>query len=690
MAVAHHPSETNPPDLTVRLQEALAHFQRQESAQAAAICTNILAQDPRHFGATHLLGVIQAQSGDLQAALESLKRALTLNPRSSATHFHLGLTHWKQARPEAALKHFQFSLTFQRDNREALFHCAIALQVLLRHEASLIQWDRLLALEPKIPIAHLNRGLVLQELGQGDAAGASFSQALYLDPTLAETLLGRARELGRSQRHAEALSTLQQILSILPEDREALSAQAQILESLEIDTSAERFLSEWAGDGESTLAQEQPLSVHTTTILAHLPEVEFAFGRNAHFAKACLDSIPRLHREGRFNDASRLATQCAAAIRAGKLPPGLSFRFLQTVSDNVCELAMGIEAYRCQAEAGGFDPLKTEVYFHDFSKTPTFANTQLNRMWERTLPFLPLNPEMVDEAVRSSGASHEKVRLGLSRDKWGSASFGDAHISFTLEEIAEGDALLVKLGIPEGKPFVCFHARDQGYDKALGRYQKTFTRYRDSNIEHMLPAAAAMTELGYAAVRMGSSVECRLKESPPGVIDYASSEFRSDFLDVYLMSRCKFYIGGDAGLFALAEMFRRPVVFVNFSVWPEVHTWFTQPFIAKKYWSTRMGRLLTFREIFETGASTLYTLGDQAFQNAGIELIENSPEEIRDLALEVEARMSGTWKVLEADVQLQRDFWNQFKQSVLPCLHGHYRTRLGAAFLRENQTWLLG
>ncbi|GAG44511.1 unnamed protein product, partial [marine sediment metagenome] len=41
------------------------------------------------------------------------------------------------------------------------------------------------------------------------------------------------------------------------------------------------------------------------------------------------------------------------------------------------------------------------------------------------------------------------------------------HLSFTSEEEQFGQEEIRKLGIPDGTPFVCFHARDASYLKAV-------------------------------------------------------------------------------------------------------------------------------------------------------------------------------------------------------------------------------
>ena len=92
---------------------------------------------------------------------------------------------------------------------------------------------------------------------------------------------------------------------------------------------------------------------------------------------------------------------------------------------------------------------------------------------------------------------------------------------------------------------------------------------------------------------------------------------------------------------------------------------------------------MTFSEIFNSGAGRF--VQTQKFEQAGISLIENSPEEVAVLAIEMDDRLKGTWKSTEEDEKLQERFWRLFPKSEL---HGEIFSRIGTEFLRQNQELL--
>ena len=92
---------------------------------------------------------------------------------------------------------------------------------------------------------------------------------------------------------------------------------------------------------------------------------------------------------------------------------------------------------------------------------------------------------------------------------------------------------------------------------------------------------------------------------------------------------------------------------------------------------------MTFREIFDSGVGRLSLT--QEFEEHGIELIENTPEEIAAVVVEMDERLKGTWQTTEEDEELQRRFWSMFPPSEW---HGKILCRIGAGFLRENRDLL--
>lgn len=260
------------------------------------------------------------------------------------------------------------------------------------------------------------------------------------------------------------------------------------------------------------------------------------------------------------------------------------------------------------------------------------------------------------------------------------------HLQFTEDEHLRGRGLLERLGIPAGASWVCLHNRDGSYlNQVQTGIDWTYHKYRDFDIQSMALCAEELASRGYYVLRMGSLPEQPLASCSPRVVDYANHVERSEFADVYLLGNCRFYLGSDSGIFTVSAIFKRPFAFINFPVPQAIYSfyhWNSTPFILKRAWHKEERRMLSLRELFVSGLANTYHT--QTFEAANVELISNSPEEIRDLAAEIDDRIKGVWRAKQNDEELQRRFWDIFHQFSPHKLEGEIKARIGAAFLRKH------
>ena len=345
--------------------------------------------------------------------------------------------------------------------------------------------------------------------------------------------------------------------------------------------------------------------------------------------------------------------------------------------------AFDTEVYLCESDAGIHGRRTFDIFYH----LPPVCNIQLKIMWERKLHFFPFANRLywANHQLPGGGAHVIPRCTEQERDVHGLLAHTHSHISFTREEERLGQAALRQMGIPEGAPFVCFHARDPAYFVEFTPSSKSHyvADYRNANIQNYVTAAEELARRGYYAIRMGSIVGEPLSSNHPMVIDYAVKH-RTEFLDIYLGAKCRFFLSSDNGAYAVAATFRRPIAWTNYGALEYVQTWDpNQLFIPKKLWQRGEDRLLTFREILDSGIGRLSLT--QEFEQRGIDLIDNTPDEINAVAVEMVERLNGTWQTTGEDEEMQRHFWSLFPTSEL---HGELLSRIGADFLRENRNLL--
>ena len=185
--------------------------------------------------------------------------------------------------------------------------------------------------------------------------------------------------------------------------------------------------------------------------------------------------------------------------------------------------------------------------------------------------------------------------------------------------------LRMEMGIPLSDWFVALHVREGG-DLENG------INYRNSSIGNYLDAIRVITRAGGWVVRLGDASMTPMPDMEH-VIDYAHSRWKSELMDLYLISECRFFLGTTSGPTEVALLFDRPVLIVNAE---ECATWGPMRRgdlgILKHVYSPRLRRVLSVRELVEEPfeSQSVSTPAD----SQGYELIENSPDEIRDVVEE--------------------------------------------------------
>lgn len=136
-------------------------------------------------------------------------------------------------------------------------------------------------------------------------------------------------------------------------------------------------------------------------------------------------------------------------------------------------------------------------------------------------------------------------------------------LNFSSYELKLGEEFLRSVGCENNK-FVCLMVRDSTYLSTI-RKDKDFSHYeyRDSKISTYLEGAEKLAELGYTVFRMGQIVKDPLKSSNSKVIDYATNGMRTEFLDIFLGAHCSFYVSTGTGIDTVAQIFRRPMLYLN-------------------------------------------------------------------------------------------------------------------------------
>ena len=380
------------------------------------------------------------------------------------------------------------------------------------------------------------------------------------------------------------------------------------------------------------------------------------------------------------------------------ISPWLIIRIDRIPAGNFGDFVWQTGLYYCKKKLNINTPTKKYldlVYIHYKEKV---YNKQIAKMWKRKLNLLPgylLDPIRRVNTLIPGWKKHIIENLSTTQRDINNLFEKCQVLDFTNEEEIYGKKILNKFGLKDKDKFVCLAVRDGAYQlkKIPERYRNwAYHDHRHTDIDKFMLAAEELAKRGYFVFRMGVVVDKPFNSKNSKIIDYANSNLRSDFMDVYLGAKCSFCISTGFGFEDLPCIFRKPLVQLLQPLgWSYTHNE-KYLLMTKHHVLKKEKRRLTLSEIFSHGVG--YVNDSKIYEQKGIELIDYTSDEIKDIVLEMVESLESKKKSNPEDAELQKTFKNLFASSIRryphaeQAYHGEIRSRFSARFLRENINWL--
>jgi len=257
-------------------------------------------------------------------------------------------------------------------------------------------------------------------------------------------------------------------------------------------------------------------------------------------------------------------------------------------------------------------------------------------------------------------------------------------INFTDDEETMGKEFMDKIGLKYNN-FFCFNNRDfaQFGNKNMIKYYEKNSSYRNFLVDDLKISVKYLTNKGLQGVFYGYRNE-QLNWDEKKIIDYPSL-YKSDFLDIFLIAKSKFYLGPNSGPMALSTLFRKPTIQVNVAPILGTAGYYSKKdiFIPKKIFSIKKNRFLSLREIMSSGAINYYT--DNEYEENSLKIVNNLPEEILDAVSEMIKNLENKFEDQE-DSYEQKDFNNIIKN--FSSTQNYNLPKISTSFLKRNSYFL--
>jgi Tfp pilus assembly protein PilF len=209
--------------ISQQLAVAIRHQQAGRLQAAEEICRQILAAEPKHVDAIHLLGVIGQQIGRLDDAIDHYRRALQAGPDFAEAHFNLGLALKQHHQPDEAIASYRRAIELRPDFAEAHNNLGNALRELGELDEAVARCRRAIELKPDYAEAHNNLGVALSELGKPDEAIVCWRRAIELRPDFAAAHGNLAAALKDQGKLDEAIVCFRRVAELAPSSADSHS-----------------------------------------------------------------------------------------------------------------------------------------------------------------------------------------------------------------------------------------------------------------------------------------------------------------------------------------------------------------------------------------------------------------------------------------------------------------------------------
>lgn len=347
------------------------------------------------------------------------------------------------------------------------------------------------------------------------------------------------------------------------------------------------------------------------------------------------------------------------------LRPIVLIRFGSINTTRLGHMLIDVEMATAEKECGfNTQHSRTIDLWYPWRSGVSTANSQLLRMWKRSVNIVPAVPfEGIAQlnGLIPGGEVHKipyrKGNRALSNfnDVHGALRTTQPHLKFTHKELDWCKTNLRDLGINQSDKYVCVHVRTSDYlIERLGKENSSGHDFRDAQIGDHFDAMIMLADRGYKVVRMGTESDSPLTISHPNLIDYANSGKRSELMDLYLPTRCDFFVGVLSGPSHIAQLFRKPLLLTNLVPLSRMMLSMDNFLFIPKSIVDKHGMQLSLREIVDSGLENLTETKD--YERNELKVVDNSAAEIVEAVKEMADRVSGEFRESDSGLVAQSRF----------------------------------
>ncbi|TAE90940.1 MAG: TIGR04372 family glycosyltransferase [Verrucomicrobia bacterium] len=635
---------------SVYLQEAIAAYHRTIELNPS------FQQAHKSLGeALSLWGKALAQRGKLDEAIESYQQAISICHHNLAeVHYNKGSALSQQGHWDQAIESYQDASALQPDWVNV--HLALGNAWLNQNQLAkaIDSYKRAISLRPESVDAHNGLGNAWSNQNQLAEAIDSYKRAISLQPEAPYAYFAVALALGKQDKLEEAIENHQKAIALQPNWIWPYFHLGTVLDELNRQDEAMACWEKMIALDPNNIDVYQAIAFHVYSQGKQEEWIKWikisSQVQNDLARKEQLDKLGIRFLKHDWTSAIGHTALLDYYIKLGLLGWRLPHRIIV--------LATPQQVANCS-------------YFHYWRSHIEVVSDR-----DKINSFSPKARLLEDKptglTILSNGEMLSYGEIATAVQKQWETDGKPPLLALSDSDHEEGWHCLESLGVPKGAWFVSLHVRTDGFH---GHETSSLLQVRSANIDTYLLAIESIVAQGGWVIRMGDKT---MKPLPPmsQVIDYVHSDQKSDRMDVFLCAACRFFIGTSSGLSFVPPTFGVPCVLTNWAPMGVTSFYSQDIFIPKLYWSELEQRHLTFQEFMSAPVNGLYHI--KKLNRLGIQAIDNTPDEIRQVVLEILQQSDGDITYSQEDELLQQRFRTLARNS-----KSYGNSRIGRDFIQK-------
>jgi putative glycosyltransferase (TIGR04372 family) len=220
----------------------------------------------------------------------------------------------------------------------------------------------------------------------------------------------------------------------------------------------------------------------------------------------------------------------------------------------------------------------------------------------------------------------------------------------------KSEDILTRLNVDRDAKIVCIHVRDSAFHN-----DKKRRTYRNSNIENYYETINYLLDKGYYIFRLGLIAEKKMQISRENFFDlpYLISSSEIEFLQFYLVEKCKFFIASESGPQYLPWFKYKPTLYTNvfkffYLTSPNINCRYT----LRKIFGKKNNKYLHLKEYLNLP----YKYHDVNRYDDNFSFIENTSKELLESVIEFEINLlNDKWELTNSQIEFNNYLKNRLK-----------------------------